>query len=77
MADGIRFCNQANASLQDLTPLTPVARQTLRLLHAAAGNLGPAVIDQGRISLLTTGDARILEAAARRWLALHEPVDLL
>ena len=54
-----------------------VARQTLRLLRADAGSLDPAVTDQGRIRLLTTGDARTLQSAAADWLALHEPVDLL
>jgi hypothetical protein len=54
-----------------------VARQTQRLLHAAAGNTGPTVIDRGRISLPTTGDARILKATAGHWLALRGPVDLL
>ncbi|NMM06861.1 glutamate racemase [Polaromonas sp.] len=54
-----------------------VARQTQRLLRAAAGSIGPAVTGPGRISLLTTGDAYTLKAAAAHWLALHEPVDLL
>jgi glutamate racemase len=54
-----------------------VARQTQRLLHAAAGNIGPAVTDPGRIRLITTGDAQTLRAAAAHWLALHEPVELL
>ena len=51
-----------------------VARQAQRLLHAVAG---PAVIDRGRIKLITTGDAHSLKAAAAHWLALHEPVDML
>ncbi len=54
-----------------------VARQTRRLLHAAAGGIGPAVIDRGRVRLLTTGDAHTLKAAAAHWLALREPVGLL
>ena len=54
-----------------------VARQTQRLLHAAAGSISPAVTGQGRIRLLTTGDAQTLKAAAAHWLALREPVDLL
>ena len=54
-----------------------VARQTRRLLHVAAGSIGPAVTGPGRISLVTTGDAQTLKAAAAHWLALREPVDLL
>ena len=54
-----------------------VARQTQRLLHAAAGNTGPTLTGTGRISLITTGDAHILKAAAAHWLALREPVELL
>ncbi len=54
-----------------------VARQTQRLLLATAGSTGPAVTERGRISLLTTGDARILKAAAGHWLALREPIKLL
>ena len=54
-----------------------VARQTQRLLQAAAGGIGPTVIGPGRISLITTGDAQTLKAAAAHWLALREPVELL
>ena len=54
-----------------------VARQTLRRLHAAAGNSRPAATRQGRITLLTTGDTHTLKAAAAHWLALREPVKLL
>ncbi len=54
-----------------------VARQTLRLLQAAAGSIGPAVTAPGRIGLITTGDAHTLKAAAAHWLALREPVELL
>jgi glutamate racemase len=54
-----------------------VARQTLRLLDAAARSNGPAVTGQGRVSLLTTGEAHSLKVAAAHWLALHETVDLL
>ena len=54
-----------------------VARQTQRLLHAAAGNTGPTLTGTGRISLITTGDAHILKAAAAHWLALRGPVELL
>ena len=54
-----------------------VARQTQRLLHAAAGNTGTTLTRTGRVSLITTGDAHILKAAAAHWLALHEPVELL
>ena len=54
-----------------------VARQTQRLLYAAAGGIGPAVTGPGRISLITTGDAQTLKAAAAHWLALREPVGLL
>ena len=54
-----------------------VARQTQRLLHAAAGSNSPAVTRQGRVRLLTTGDAQTLNAAAAHWLALREPVELL
>ena len=49
----------------------PVARQARRLLQA--GNaLAPA--GAGQISLLTTGEPHILQAAANRWLALDVPV---
>ena len=54
-----------------------VARQTQRLLQTAAGGIGPAVTGPGRISLITTGDAQTLKAAAAHWLALREPVGLL
>jgi glutamate racemase len=54
-----------------------VARQTLRLLNGVARGSGDAVSDRGRISLHTTGDARILKAAAAHWLALRETVNLL
>ena len=54
-----------------------VARQTQRLLHAAAGSTGPALLGPGRIRLITTGDAEILTAAAGQWLVLRAPVDLL
>ena len=54
-----------------------VARQTQRLLHAAAGNTGPAITGPGRIGLITTGDTQILKAAAAHWLALGGPVNLL
>ena len=54
-----------------------VARQTLRLLHAAAGNISPAATGHGRIKLFTTGDAHALKEAAAHWLALREPVGLL
>ena len=54
-----------------------VARQTQRLLYAAAGNIGQAVAGPGRIRLIATGDTYTLKAAAAHWLALHEPVDLL
>ena len=54
-----------------------VARQSQRLLHAAAGGIAPAVTRWACISLITTGDARFLKAAARHWLALREPVGLL
>lgn len=54
-----------------------VARQTQRLLHAAAGSTGPALLGPGRIRLITTGDADILTAAAGQWLVLRAPVDLL
>ena len=54
-----------------------VARQTQRLLHAAAGNTGPTLTGTGRISLITTGDTHILKAAAAHWLALGGPVELL
>ena len=53
-----------------------VARQTQRLLHAAAGRHSPAVTRQGSVSLLSTGDAHTLKAAAAHWLALHEPVGM-
>jgi glutamate racemase len=54
-----------------------VARQTQRLLHANVGSTGSAVTGPGRISLITTGDAHILKAAAAQWLALRESVNLL
>lgn len=54
-----------------------VARQTQRLLHAAAGNIGPADTGPGRIRLITTGNTQSLKAAAAHWLALQEPVELL
>ena len=54
-----------------------VARQTLRLLHAAAGSTGQAVTGPGRVSLITTGDAHTLKAAAGRWLGLRGSVELL
>ena len=54
-----------------------VARQTQRLLQTAAGGIGPAVTGPGRISLITTGDAQTLKAAAAHWLALREPIELL
>ena len=54
-----------------------VARQTRRLLHGAIGGIGPAVTGLGRISLLNTGDAHTLKAAAAHWLSLSDPVDLL
>ena len=54
-----------------------VARQTQRLLHAAVGSTGPAVLGPGRIRLITTGDAQTLKAAAAHWLALGGPVELL
>ena len=54
-----------------------VARQTRRLLRAAAGSSSPAVTRPGRITLITTGNAYTLKAAAEHWLALHEPINLL
>ena len=54
-----------------------VARQTQRLLVGVADGNGSAVTGQGRIGLFTTGDAYTLKAAAARWLALREPVQLL
>jgi glutamate racemase len=54
-----------------------VARQTLRLLVGVAGGIGPTATGPGRISLITTGDAQTLKAAAAHWLALQEPVDML
>jgi glutamate racemase len=54
-----------------------VARQTQRLLVGVAGGIGPAATGPGRISLITTGDARILKAAAAHWLALQESIALL
>ena len=54
-----------------------VARQTQRLLETAAGNISPATMEQGRVRLLTTGDAHILKSAAAHWLALRKPVELL
>ena len=54
-----------------------VARQTQRLLRAATGSMSPVVTGQGRVRLLTTGDAQTLKAAAGHWLALRESVDLL
>jgi glutamate racemase len=54
-----------------------VARQTQRLLVDVAGGIRPAVTSPGRISMITTGNARILKAAAAHWLALHESIDLL
>ena len=54
-----------------------VAQQTLRLVHAAADRAELQANSPGIISLLTTGDARILQAAAAHWLALREPVELL
>jgi glutamate racemase len=54
-----------------------VARQTQRLLVEFASSLGPAEIDRGRVTLMTTGDAQILKAAAARWLALNGSVDML
>ena len=54
-----------------------VARQTQRLLQAAAGGIGPTVIGPGRISLITTGDTHTLKAAAAHWLAPGGPVELL
>lgn len=50
----------------------PVARQTRRLLEAAAllrSGPGPRSL-AGRISLLTNGDLTSLQAAAQRWLGL-------
>ncbi|NDP64569.1 glutamate racemase [Polaromonas sp.] len=51
-----------------------VARQTRRRLPAflRAANAPP-----GRVSLFTTGDPQPLQSAARRWLNLSAPVDLL
>ena len=54
-----------------------VARQAQRLLHAAAGGIGPEVTGSGRNGLITTGDAHLLKRAATHWLALRESVDLL
>jgi glutamate racemase len=54
-----------------------VARQTQRLLVGVAGGIGPAATGPGGISLITTGDTRILKVAAAHWLALREPIDLL
>jgi len=51
-----------------------VARQTRRRLPAClrAANAPP-----GRVSLFTTGDPQPLQSAARRWLNLSTPVELL
>jgi len=51
-----------------------VARQTRRQLCT-----GPTPIHQspGRVSLLTTGDPQTLQAAAKRWLNLSAPVEML
>jgi glutamate racemase len=54
-----------------------VARQTLRLLAGIAGGNSPTAAGTGRISLITTGDAYSLQAAAMHWLTPREPVDLL
>jgi glutamate racemase len=54
-----------------------VARQTQRLLYGAEGNPDQKITHQGRIRLLTTGNAHNLKAATAHWLALHQHVDLL
>jgi glutamate racemase len=66
----------------------PVARHTHRLLRAAGllrsqGREGDTGIDdtgeapQGQVTLLATGQAQALQAAAGRWLGLHTPVQLV
>lgn len=55
----------------------PVARQTVRLLHATGLLRQPdadAVATPGRLTLLATGEAATLLAAARRWLGVDEAV---
>ena len=54
-----------------------VARQTQRLLIGMVGSVKPTASGPGRITLMTNGDVHILKAAAGKWLALREPVDLL
>ena len=56
----------------------PVARQTRRLLQAARKLApGQGAADTSRILLRTTGKPAALQAAARRWLQLQAPADLL
>jgi glutamate racemase len=52
----------------------PVARQTRRLLEAAALLQANGVSTAPRTRLLTTGDLASLQAAAQRWLSLPPQV---
>jgi glutamate racemase len=52
-----------------------VARQTRRLV--LAGVEAPASTAAGQVSLYTTGPPHTLQAAARRWLGLAGPVEVL
>jgi glutamate racemase len=51
-----------------------VARQTRRLVPAS---VMPANAPPGQVSLFTTGQPQTLQAAARRWLGLPDPVKTL
>lgn len=65
---------RVGAQVQFIDNGEAVARQTRRLLPASvmAANAPP-----GRVSLFTTGQPDALQAAARRWLGLSAPVNLL
>jgi len=52
-----------------------VARQTRRLVQVGRGAADE--IAAGQVSLFTTGQPQVLQAAAQRWLGLSAPVNLL
>jgi glutamate racemase len=55
-----------------------IARQTRRLLHTAENHDdNPASSAPGQVSLFTTGQPQTLQAAAKRWLGLSDPVKTL
>ena len=53
-----------------------VARQTRRLLSGQLA-VGNSTLVSGRVRLFATGQPQTLQAAAKRWLGVDTPVDLL